>query len=253
MIHRLITFVFLTLLPGFALAQSDSDSKKDKKDKSEKAAKSKKGKDAKPKKEKKEKEPKAKKERPERPHYDIFSENSIGFRGVGEVWQESAILLVHRSSRFGGTGFFATGITPLFGIEMELGYNRMVGSAVNPENNQQTGNQATLELVPISMDGTIRFEAATSEVFFGTGPAFVSFNDRSPTDAVSGMKIGIDTKVGVRIHTHFIQKSMRYGARGMERMDVELLLGRRIHQPFGTGSGLDLSAWRVGVGLVGRL
>ena len=250
MVHRLITLVFLTLLPGFAFAQSDAETKNEKNDKSEKAAKSKKEKDAKPKKEKKEKEPRVKKERPQ---YDLFSENSIGFRGVGEVWQESAILLVHRSSRFGGTGFFSTGITPLFGFEMELGYNRMVGSAVNPENNQQTGNQATLELVPISMDGTVRFESATSEVFFATGPAFVSFNDRSPTDAVSGMKIGIDTKVGVRIHTHFIQKSMRYGARGMDRMDVELLLGRRIHQPFGTGSGLDLSAWRVGIGLVGRL
>ena len=39
----------------------------------------------------------------------------------------------------------------------------------------------------------------------------------------------------------------------MQRMDVEFLIGRRQHQAFGVGEGLDLSAWRIGVGLVGRL
>jgi len=205
---------------------------------------------------KKEPKEKAKKEiveKPKRPKYAAFSENSVGFRGVGEIWQESAIVMVHRSSRFGGTGFFHTGISRLFGVEVELGYNRLKGKAVDQDTNQQTGHASTLELVPISMDTTIRAEGPTSEVLFGVGPAFVSFNDRSPTNAISGVKIGLDMRIAMRIHTHFLQESIRPGARGMRRMDFELMLGRRQHQAFGVGSGLDLSAWRVGAGFVGRL
>jgi hypothetical protein len=229
-IRRIVCIALLFLLPMNAMA-----AKKDKK------------KDA------KEKPAKEVVEKTKRPKYVAFSENSVGFRGVGEVWQESAIVMVHRSSRFGATGFFHTGISRLFGVELELGYTRLKGKAIDPATNQRTGNTATLELVPISMDTTIRVEGPTSEVLFGIGPAFVSFNDRSPTNAISGMKIGLDMRVAMRIHTHFIQQSMRPGARGMKRMDFELLLGRRQHQAFGVGSGLDLSAWRVGAGLVGRL
>lgn len=230
MIRRIVSIALLFLLPINAMA-----AKKDKK------------KDA------KEKPAKEVVEKTKRPKYEAFSENSVGFRGVGEVWQESAIVMVHRSSRFGATGFFHTGISRLLGVELELGYTRLKGKAIDPATNQRTGNTATLELVPISMDTTIRVEGPTSEVLFGIGPAFVSFNDRSPTNAISGMKIGLDMRVAMRIHTHFIQQSMRPGARGMKRMDFELLLGRRQHQAFGVGSGLDLSAWRVGAGFVGRL
>ena len=193
------------------------------------------------------------KERTAGPSIQPFTENSVGLRGVGEVWQETAIHLVHESSRFGAAGFFHTGLTPVFGLELELGYNQMKGKAVDPTTNEQTGNSATLELVPISMGATVRASGPTSELFFGAGPALVAFNDRSPTNAISGVKIGFDARLGVRVHTHFIQPSMRPGARGMRRMDVELMLGRRQHQAFGVGTGLDLSAWRIGVGLVGRL
>ena len=185
--------------------------------------------------------------------YELFSDKAVGFRGVGEVWQEAAIVMVHRSSRFGGTGFFSAGITELFGMEIEVGYNRLVGSAVDPSSNQQTGHDSTLELVPVAMNGTIRMEGYSSDLVFGAGPAFVSFNDRSPTNAISGLKIGIDMRMAVQIHTNFIQESIRPGAGGMRRADIEVLIGRRQHQAFGVGEGLDLSAWRIGLGLVGRL
>lgn len=242
MIYRLFVTLLLVLAPLSGVSEAKKKDKKEKAEKDNKKA--------------KEKKPKAKKEKPERPKrpaYQAFSESAVGFRGVGEVWQESAVVMVHRSSRFGGTGFFATSLTPIFGMEFELGYNRMVGSAVDPNTNQQTGSQASLELVPVAMNATARFDGPRSEVFFGAGPAFVAFNDRSPTNAVSGMKIGLDMRMGVRIHTHFLQESIRPGARGFKRIDIELMLGRRQHQAFGFGSGLDLSAWRVGGGLVCRL
>ena len=233
MVHRLL--LMLTLVSGLgsgsAFAQEKSEDKK----------------------EAKKAEKRKTKERPRRPSYAMFSENSVGFRGIGEVWQETAIALVHSSSRFGGAGFFHTGLTRSVGFEVELGYNQMKGKAVDPTTNEQTANSSTLELVPISIGATLRTGGPTSELFIGAGPALVAFNDRSPTNAISGVKIGGDMRVGVRIHTHFLQESIRPGARGLRRLDFELMLGRRQHQAFGVGSGLDLSAWRIGAGLVGRL
>jgi hypothetical protein len=257
--QRIIVALLLICLPLSGVSEAKKKAKKDSteeaeekapKAKNKKASKSenkKKPEDEKPKKTKEAKPAK------ERSAFDPFSESAVGFRGVGEIWQESAVVMVHRSSRFGGTGFFSTSVTEMLGLEFELGYNRMVGTAIDPTTNQRTGGQATLELVPVSMDATIRSEGPRSEVFFGVGPAFVAFNDRSPTNAISGMKLGLDMRLGVRIRTKFLQESIRPGAGGFKRMDVELMLGRRQHQLFGIGSGLDLSAWRVGGGLVCRL
>jgi len=188
-----------------------------------------------------------------RAKYKAFSDNMLGFMGVGEVWQDAAIARVHRSSRFAGTGFYAAGITPLFGIEVELGYSRMTNPAVDKASGQQTVDDTSFEMMPVALDATIRVETGRSEVFFGMGPAIVAFNDRSPTNAISGTKLGIDFRLGTRIRTWFVQESIRHDARGVKRMDFELLLGRRQHQMFGVGKGLNLSAWRVGAGVVARL
>ena len=248
MFQRIILVLFLISGPLQGEVEAKKKAPKDKTEEAEKSSAK-----SKPKKVKKAKPPKEKKPQREASTFVAFSQNAVGFRGVGEIWQESAVVMVHRSSRFGGTGFFSTAVTALVGMEFELGYNRMVGNAIDPKTNQRTGGQATLELVPVSMDVTLRSEGPRSEVFFGLGPAFVAFNDRSPTNAISGMKIGLDMRLGVRIHTRFLQESIRPGAGGFRRIDVELMLGRRQHQAFGIGSGLDLSAWRVGGGLVCRL
>ena len=120
----------------------------------------------------------------------------------------------------------------------------MVGKAIDPSTNQQTSSQATLELVPVAMNVTVRSEGRSSEVFAGFGPAFVAFNDRSPTNAISGMKLGLDMRLKFESIPTLSSQSMRPGAGDFKRMDVELLLGRRQHQAFGFGSGLDLSLGR---------
>jgi hypothetical protein len=259
MFQRIIVALLLICLPLSGVSEAKKKAKKDPAEEPDKKAakgKDKKAsKDAKKKNPAKEKPKKDKEAKPtrERPAFEPFSESAVGFRGVGEIWQESAVVMVHRSSRFGGTGFFSTAVTQRLGMEFELGYNRMVGTAIDPTTNQRTGGQATLELVPVSMNATFRTEGPRSEVFFGIGPAFVAFNDRSPTNAISGMKVGLDMRLGVRIHTNFLPESIRPGSGGFKRMDVEMMLGRRQHQVFGIGTGLDLSAWRVGGGLVCRL
>jgi hypothetical protein len=196
---------------------------------------------------------KKKKKTKKKNSYDAFSESMIGFLGVGEVWQDAAIARVHRSSRFAGTGFFAAGITQVFGVEVELGYSRMTNPAVDKESGQQTAEDTSFEMMPVALDLTMRIDTGRSEVFFGMGPAIVAFNDRSPSNAISGTKLGVDFRLGTRIRTWFVQDTIRPGARGVKRMDFELLLGRRQHHLMGVGEGLNLSAWRVGAGVVARL
>jgi hypothetical protein len=188
-----------------------------------------------------------------RAKYKAFSENMLGFMGVAEVWQDAAIAQVHRSSRFAGTGFFASGLSRVFGIEIELGYSRMTNPAVDKESGRQTTDDTSFEMMPVAIDATMRIQTGRSEVFFGMGPAMVAFNDRSPTNAISGTKLGFDFRLGTRIKTWFVQESIRPEARGIKRMDFEILLGRRQHHMFGVGKGLNLSAWRVGAGLVAHL
>jgi hypothetical protein len=60
--------------------------------------------------------------------------------------------------------------------------------------------------------------------------------------------------MGVRIDTGMVKPSIRRDAGTQLRaLELELLVGRRQHQPFGIGDGLNLSAWRAGVGLMARL
>ena len=192
---------------------------------------------------------------------------SVGFRGVGEVWQDPNIVHHYRSSRFAGSGFASMGVTPWLNTELELGYMRQSAN---------TGGSGVaagyLELVPITLSVNVRKVLPNSEVFGGIGGSAVVFTESATDQTVSGTKPGLELRSGVRIHTDFVQPSMWSGASGgVKRVDIEILFGRRIHQPFGSldscidpstgaretellkGCGFDFSAWRLGLGVVARL
>lgn len=182
-----------------------------------------------------------------------FTNNLFAFRGMGEMWADTSIARVHRSSRFAGTGAFATNLSRVFGMEFELGYSRMTNPTYLEDSVEDGSGQTSLELIPVSASFTMRAEGERSEVFFGVGGAMVGFNDTSPLNAISGTKIGADIRFGTRIKTNFIQESLYPVESGLKRMDIELMMGRRQHRGFGMGEGLDLSAWRVGIGVAVRL
>jgi len=178
------------------------------------------------------------------PAFDL----SLGFRGVGEVWQDEAIIIHYRSSRFAGTGFVSVGLLPWLSGEFEIGYMRQAST-------QNSGVAAgSLELVPVTLSANARRLMPNAEVFGGLGYSMAVFTESTAVQSVSGTKPGFEIRGGVRIHTNFIQPSMWTGnSGGVKGMDVEFLFSRRQHQPFGTGSGFDFSAWRLGIGLVARL
>ena len=173
----------------------------------------------------------------------------LGFRGVGEVWQDANIIHHYRSSNFGGTGFAAYGLTNWLMMELELGYLRQSSAP------DRTGvASGAIELAPISLSACARLDTSRAEVFAGLGYAMAVFTEQTDVGTISGVKPGFDIRTGVRVHTNFVQTSIRPNAApSVQGMDLEFMFGRRQHHAFGLGTGFDFSAWRVGLGLVARL
>ena len=174
---------------------------------------------------------------------------SLGFRGVGEVWQDPAIATHYRSSRFSGGGFASVGLLPWVSGEIEVGYMRQAAnsgvSGVAP---------GALEIVPITISAHARKVSANSELYAGLGYSMAVFTETTSVGTVSGTKPGLELRTGVRVHTNLVQPSMWSGSSGgIKRVDVEFMFARRQHQPFGLGTGFDFSAWRLGLGMVARL
>lgn len=181
----------------------------------------------------------------ERPGGDVM----FGLRGVGEVWQDPAIIQNYRSSRFAGAGFFAYGINDWLMIDAEVGYMRQEADT------SRTGvAQGALQLVPVTIALEARRDSPRAELFGGAGFSAVTFSEETAVGVVAGTKPALDLRAGTRIHTQLVREPITGpGTPGLRGLDVELLIGRRQHHTFGLGTGFDLSAWRVGIGLAARL
>lgn len=182
----------------------------------------------------------------------------VGFRGIGEIWQDEAIVQGYRSSRFAGAGMGGFGITRWLMVEAELGYMRQPsdsGRQVTYKNTAYEVAPGFLELIPVTLGLSLNKELDRAEVFGGVGGALVVFTEDTSEGTVSGVKPGLDMRLGTRIHTSFMEPRIRpgMGSASNKGVDVELMLGRRQHHAFGMGSGFDFGAWRVSAGLVARL
>ena len=180
----------------------------------------------------------------------------VGFRGVGEIWQDQFIVENYRSSRFSGAGFVSYGLTSFLLTELELGYMRTMADGGRPITfNNQEGQVASgaLELVPVTASLVAVKDLNRAEAFFGAGFAMAVFTERTDSNTVAGAKPGFDLRTGLRVHTNFVEPSFRpYSPSGVDGIDVELMVGRRKHQAFDMGTGFDFSAWRIGAGIVAR-
>jgi hypothetical protein len=179
----------------------------------------------------------------------------LGARGVGEVWQDSLLIReLGRSSRFGGTGFLSYRIWRFVGFDIEVGYHRMKGSGAERNTDATLAESTTWEMVPVAMSASAAHAVGAVEVFGSLGTAMTVYSSTDEKGTISGTKFGPAAMIGARIDTGLVQPTIRRDAPNRLRsVDLELAIGRRQHQPFGIGEGLDLSAWRVGVGLVARM
>jgi hypothetical protein len=173
----------------------------------------------------------------------------FGLRGVGEVWQDASIITNYRSSRFAGAGFFGFGLNDWLMLDAEIGYMRQ-----DADTTRAGVAAGALQLVPVTVALEARRDSARAELFGGAGFTTVAYSEETDVGVVSGAKPALDLRAGTRIHTNLVREPITGpGSPGLRGLDVELLLGRRQHHAFGLGTGFDLSAWRVGIGLAARL
>ena len=175
----------------------------------------------------------------------------LGIHGVAEVWSDAAIATVYRSSVFTGALTATWQFHRFLAADIEVSYVRTPGL-----------QGQRFEMTPIAADLSAWTKMGNVELFGGIGPALVPWSDKG-TDLRSGTKIGMDTRVGLRVATAFYTPP-DYPPATMERVDLEIFVGRRSHfgptttavEPdvLGQGSGrLDLSAIRAGIGFKVRL
>ena len=172
------------------------------------------------------------------------NETRVAFKGIGEAWTDKNIGTVYRSSRMYGFFGFSQRFHEHYSVYAEAGFARVDSS----------DKDTALQLIPLTVGATVLFGNEQVEPFVGVGASFVNFMEEIPTGSISGTKLGVDLRGGVRIGTRFIRKSQHPNApKGPSQMDVELMLGQRLHHAFGIGTGLDLGATRFGIGVQFRL
>jgi hypothetical protein len=164
----------------------------------------------------------------------------LGGRAIAEVWQDTNLATVYRSTGLGISGAFSWRPLDLLSLDGGVGVLRMTGEA----------NQA-IQLMPLSLDVCARAEREEMELFFGLGPALVPFVDEG-VSVITGTKLGLDVQAGARFATDLINPSLS-STSPVQRADWEVTIGRRQHFGSADAARLDLSAWRLGVGMVVRL
>lgn len=168
-----------------------------------------------------------------------------------ERWNEDALLAI-----YGKNGKMIPNISMSYRFHKHFALDVEAGSARLTANDERQ----VFQVVPVSVGGSVLFGNQNVEPFVGVGAGFVQFSEKlkryekSTPVATYGTKLGVDSKAGLRIGTRFIQNSQHPGApQSFSQMDVEIFMGYRVHQAGSIGTGLNLNAFRAGVGLKFRL
>jgi opacity protein-like surface antigen len=180
----------------------------------------------------------------------------LGVRGLGEVWQDTHVMMAYRSSRFTASGVVSYQVWRFLGAALEVGYERQGGLNFYGHRRAPAGGSASLEVVPITLMAEASHGLGNLLLFGALGCAITPFDETGDGIVpVSGTKFGAALQVGARIDTKLIQPSMRSGEGArLQAVELEIFAGRRQHHLFGIDAEdtLDLSAWRFGAGLMAR-
>ena len=187
----------------------------------------------------------------------VAQESPSGFEvqefrvGVGlsaERWAEDAIATVYgKNGKMFPTLSMSYRFHKNFSIDASAGTGRLTTATDRNE----------LQLLPVTVGGSILFGNSDREPFVSVGAGFVQFSEKLlpyytsefPT-MTYGTKLGVDAKAGVRIATSIVPNSTQHPRqpKGASQMDIEIAMGYRTHQAFGLGTGLNLNAFRTSIG-----
>ena len=172
----------------------------------------------------------------------------IGVSVSGERWAEDAIASIYgKNGKMFPTLSMSYRFHENFSVDASAGTGRLI---TENERNE-------LQLVPVTVGGSILFGNSDREPFISVGSGFVQFSESvlpyytSELPSMTyGTKLGVDAKAGVRIATNIVPNSTQHPRQpqGATQMDFEVAMGYRTHQAFGLGTGLNLNAFRTSIG-----
>ena len=181
----------------------------------------------------------------------------MGVRVVAELWEEPELQKRFDQNR-GLTGALSLGV-PLHDylvVELEVAVNRRLESV--DESGSASGD--TFDMVPVSFQVQGRLPLGSAgELFLGAGPNLVPYRWNHPTSKnelngdyiTDGTKLQGEVRMGVRFDTGLIQPARAPGmGRQIKACDFEAYAARRHQrQPAPERDGIDLAAYRLGLGL----
>lgn len=176
----------------------------------------------------------------------------LGVGAAAERWQEPALMSV-----YGKNGKVLPNVSLSYRFHKHISLDVQAGMGrLSTENDRNV-----FQMLPVTVGTSLLFGNKDIEPFIGVGAGFVQFSEQllpyiesTSAETVYGTKLGVDTKAGFRIGTRMIQTTQHPTApQGFSQMDVEIMMGYRVHQAFQIGTGLNMNAFRFGVGLNFRL
>lgn len=190
----------------------------------------------------------------------------LAFRGVAEVWSDDAIAAVYRP----GAVMFGAGIVvPIWGpvfLELEAAYRKLQPKGT--EGDETNTDPRRFHIVPITVLAEYRLDPLKLPIqaFVAAGPTFtvwteqfapgsVDFDDAtvdwSQVAAQSGAKVGAELRLGLRFPIDVINPRPEWQSKGgLQAVEIELFGAKRFNKTPKPGEGLNLNAWRAGLGLL---
>jgi hypothetical protein len=166
----------------------------------------------------------------------------LALRGVAESWAEPAVAAIYKGGAFSSGIAVVAPIHKSFFADIEFTYRKVADA----QDRQQFEILPTTALVGIHMPGPDNVDG-----YLGLGPSFVTWRETYPvrrgTEVMTGTKFAAEARAGVRFALDIIQPTMSGTGSPFESFELDLFGARRVQAPL--GKGLDLSAWRVGLGL----
>jgi hypothetical protein len=177
----------------------------------------------------------------------------VAVRAVAETWSDAGIGTFYATGGLLGAIGVVVPFSNTLRLDVEVGYRRMY----RDDGADEPDDTYRFEVVPISLVPEWTFVGKEGPVdgFVGVGPSFAGFREHAPPSVegigvVSGAKLSLELRAGLRIDTHLVQARMAPTS-PVRGVDVEIYGARRFQLP--GGKGFDLDAWRGGIGVGVRL
>ena len=130
-----------------------------------------------------------------------------------EAWQDPNLSRIYRALLTGAVGIVVP-VHRFAAVELEVGYKKQAGTEVAADDGEVSGVASAFEISPgPSWQRVACLWSVEATLLLGLGPTVTAFTEehsiRADTGQVAtqGMKINMDSRVGVRMVIGFVQRA----------------------------------------------